>query len=123
MTHLGLFGALAAASVAGTERRVVSKEKDIDRAINGVSAKQQLLGQKVYNNQGEMVGEIEDLILTKRVVTYVIVSAGGFLGPGTHDVAILAGEFVRDEDRVVLPDASKEALRKMPRFEYTKITD
>ena len=123
MTHIGLFGAgLAAACVAGTERRVF-KEKDTSRAINGVSAKRQLLGQKVYNDQGEMVGKIEDLILTKKVVTYAIVGAGGFLGLRTHDVAIPAGKFLRDEDRVVLPDASKEALREMPSFEYTQITN
>jgi sporulation protein YlmC with PRC-barrel domain len=119
MTHIGLFGAgLAAACVAGTERRVF-KETDTSRAINGVSAKRQLLGQKVYNDQGDMVGKIEDLILTKKVVTYAIVGAGGFLGLGTHDVAIPAGKFLRDEERVVLPDASNEALRDMPRFEYT----
>jgi sporulation protein YlmC with PRC-barrel domain len=123
MTHIGLFAAgMAAAHVAGTERRV-SKEQDMSRAINGVSAKRQLLGQKVYNDQGEMVGKIDDLILTKKVVTYAIVGAGGFLGLGTHDVAIPASKFLRDEDRIVLPDASKEALRSMSRFEYAQVSD
>jgi sporulation protein YlmC with PRC-barrel domain len=123
MTHIGLFAVgLAAAHVAGTERRV-SKEQDMGRAINGVSAKRQLLGQKVYNDRGEMIGKIDDLILTKRVVTYAIVGAGGFLGLGTHDVAIPAGKFLRDEDRIVLPDASKEALRSMSRFEYAQVSD
>jgi sporulation protein YlmC with PRC-barrel domain len=121
MTHIGLFGAgIAAARVAGAERKV-SKTKG--RAINGVSAKRQVLGQKVYNDRGEMVGKIDDLILTKKVVTYAIVGAGGFLGLGTHDVAIPADKFLRDDDRIVLPDASKEALRAMPRFEYAQVTD
>ena len=123
MTHIGLFGAgVAAAYVVGTERRVF-KEKNISRTINGVSAKRQVIGQKVYNNQGEMVGRIDDLILTKKVVTYAIVGAGGFLGLGTHDVAIPAYKFLRYEDRVVLPDASEDALRNMPSFEYTQIAD
>jgi sporulation protein YlmC with PRC-barrel domain len=123
MTHIGLFAAgFAAANVAGTERRRV-KEQDVSRAINGVSAKRQLLGKKVYNDQGELVGRIEDLIVTKKLVTYAIVGAGGFLGLGTHDVAIPAGKFLRDKDRIVLSHASKEALRDMPRFEYTQITD
>ena len=123
MTHIGLFGTgVAAAYVVGTERRVL-KEKNLSRTINGVSAKRQVLGKEIYNDQGEMVGKIDDLILTKKVVTYAIVGAGGFLGLGTHDVAIPAYKFLRYEDRVVLPDASKEALRDMPRFEYAQITD
>ncbi len=123
MTHIGLFGVgVAAAYVAGTERQVF-KEKDTSRAINGVSAKRQVLGKEIYNDQGEMVGKIDDLILTKKVVTYAIVGVGGFLGLGRHDVAIPADRFVRDDERIVLPDATKEALRAMPRFEYAQVTD
>ena len=123
MTHIGLFGVgVAAAYVAGTERQVL-KAKDTSRAINGVSAKRQVLGKEIYNDQGEMVGRIDDLILTKKVVTYAIVGAGGFLGLGRHDVAIPADRFLRDNERIVLPDATKEALRAMPRFEYAQVTD
>jgi len=123
MTHFGLFGVgVAAAYVAGTERQVL-KEKAASRAINGVSAKRQVLGKEIYNDQGEMVGKIDDLILTKKVVTYAIVGAGGFLGLGRHDVAIPADRFLRDNERIVLPDATKEALRAMPRFEYAQVTD
>ena len=123
MTHIGLFGVgVAAAYVAGTERQVL-KEKDTSRAINGVSAKRQVLGKEIYNDQCEMVGKIDDLILTKKVVTYAIVGAGGFLGLGKHDVAIPADRFLRDNERIVLPDATKEALRAMPRFEYAQVTD
>jgi sporulation protein YlmC with PRC-barrel domain len=120
MTHFGLFGAgMAAAYVVGTERRVL-KEKDTSRVINGVSAKRQVLGQKVFNDQGEMVGKIDDLILTKKVVTHAIVGAGGFLGLGTHDVAISADKFLRDDDRIVLPDASKEALQGATGYTYDR---
>ena len=123
MTHIGLFGVgVAAAYVAGTERLVL-EEKDTSRTINGVSAKRQVLGKEIYNDQGEMVGKIDDLILTKKVVTYAIVGAGGFLGLGRHDVAIPADRFLRDNERIVLPDATKEALRAMPRFEYAQVTD
>jgi sporulation protein YlmC with PRC-barrel domain len=82
-----------------------------------------VLGKEIYNDQGEMVGKIDDLILTKKVVTYAIVGVGGFLGLGRHDVAIPADRFVRDDERIVLPDATKEALRAMPRFEYAQVTD
>ena len=70
-----------------------------------------------------MVGKIDDPILTKRLVTYAIVGAGGFLGLGRHDVAIPADKLMRDNDRIVLPGASKEVLRAMPRFEYAQVGD
>ena len=107
MTHFGLFGAgMAAAYVSGTERQVL-KENATSRTINGVSAKRQVLGQKIYNDQGEMVGKIDDLILTSKLVTYAIVGAGGFLGIGRHDVAIPADMLMRDNDRIMLADGTK----------------
>lgn len=67
--HLGLFGVgIAAAHVAGTERQVSRENEIISRAIKGVSVKRQVLGQDVYNDQGEMVGKIDDLILAKKLV-------------------------------------------------------
>ena len=57
-----------------------------------------------------MVGKIDDPILTKRLVTYAIVGAGGFLGLGRHDVAIPADKLMRDNDRIVLPNASKDSV-------------
>ena len=57
------------------------------------------------------------------MVTYAIVGAGGFLGLATHDVAIPADKFLRDDDKIVLPDASKKTLRAMPHFEYAQVTD
>ena len=123
MTHFGLFGAgMAAAYVAGTERQGF-KENDTSHVINGVSAKRQVIGQKIYNDQGEMVGKIDDLILTSKSVTYAIVGAGGFLGIGRHDVAIPADMLMRDNDRIMLADGTKEALRAMPRFEYAQVED
>ena len=81
-----------------------------------------MLGEDVYNDQGEKIGEIEDLIVTpERNVSYAIVSSGGFLGMGSHDVAIPAKQFkMGDKGRLTLPGATKEKLRAMPTFEYTR---
>jgi hypothetical protein len=111
----------AAAQTAGeTELGVTTLElKDV---IKGWSARRHLLGQDVYNDQGENIGEIEDLIISpERNISYGIVSSGGFLGIGSHDVAIPAKQFQMDEKgRLLLPGATKEKLREMPRFEYTR---
>jgi hypothetical protein len=53
-------------------------------------------------------------------VSYAIVGVGGFLGVGTHDVAVTVGKFKQQAGRLVLPGATKEALKAIPKFEYAK---
>jgi hypothetical protein len=91
--------------------------------IHGFSAKRHVLGQRVYNDDGDLVGKIEDLIFAKRAVSYVILGVGGFLGLATCLVAIPIGEFIRREEKIVLQGASKEAIRALPRFEYAQISE
>jgi PRC-barrel domain len=92
-----------------------------DDIINGWSVKRQLLGQDVYNDKDEKIGKIEDIIIGRnRAASYGIVSAGGFLGIGAHDVAIPAGQFQMKNDRILLPGATKDQIRAMPPFEYTR---
>ena len=96
----------------------VTELKDV---INGWSVKDQLLGQSVYNDKDEKIGKIEDIILNKdQTASYGIVSTGGFLGIGAHDVAIPAKQLQLKNDRLLLPGATKETLRAMPPFEYAR---
>src|SRR5262249_41668228 len=120
MTRFALWGVgVAAAHVAATRRR--TSQEGTSRSISGFSVKRHVLGQKVYNDNGEVVGQIDDLILAKAVVSHAVVGVGGFLGVGTHDVVIPVGKFTRESKRIVLPGASREAIRAMPRFEYTQM--
>jgi len=119
MTNFAVLGtAFAAAHVAGTRRQGAEGGETVE-VVRGVSAQRNVLGQNVYDTEGQVVGKIEDLILTRKIVTYAIVGVGGFLGLGRHDVAIPVGKLVRAEDKIVLRGATKEAIRGMPRFEYT----
>jgi sporulation protein YlmC with PRC-barrel domain len=53
------------------------------QVASGWSAKKQILGKDVYNEAGDKIGEIEDLIVTpSRSLSYAIVGVGGFLGVG-----------------------------------------
>ena len=57
----------------------------------GWSAKRTVLGQPDYNEKDEKVGTIDDIFIAPdKAVSYAIVGAGGFLGLGTHDVAVLS---------------------------------
>jgi hypothetical protein len=110
----------AGAGVAGSTTLGVAVEEMKALAL-GWSAKKQILGKDVYNDRNEKVGTVEDLIIAPdRAVSYAIVGVGGFLGLDRHDVAIPAGQLKGEGGKLMLPGATKEALRAMPTFEYAK---
>jgi len=108
----------ALAQVAGSVRLGVTVEEQ--RAIaEGWSAKNQIIGKTVYNDGGDSIGTVEDLIVAPdRAVTHAIVGAGGFLGLGKHDVLIPVEQFKFENERLTLPGATKESLEDLPVFEY-----
>src|SRR6266403_5104628 len=86
----------------------------------GWSTKKQVLGKKVFNDTGETVGKIDDIIVSPdKAVSYAIIGAGGFLGVGRHDVAIPVSQIKQQSDgKFVLAGATKDALKAIPPFEY-----
>ena len=110
----------APAQVAGSIRLGVAVEEMRALAV-GWSAKKQILRQVVYNEQNQKVGAIDDLIIAPDTsVSYVIVGAGGFVGVGRHDVAIPVNQLKQQDGKFVLPGATKEAIKALPKFEYAK---
>src|ERR1700688_681220 len=84
----------------------------------GWSAKRQILGQPIYNDQGEAIGKADDIIIAPdKAVSYAIIGAGGFLGVGKHDVAIPVSQLKHSDGKFVLAGATKEAIKAMPPFE------
>lgn len=79
----------ATAQVAGGTTTVDTAVIESTRLAMGWSVKKTLMGKTVYNEAGQKVGKVEDLIIAPdRNLSYVIVGAGGFIGIGRHDVAI-----------------------------------
>ena len=111
---------MASAGVAGSATLGVSVE-ELQVVALGWSAKKQVMDKDVYNDSNDKVGKVEDLIIAPdRAVSYVILGVGGFLGLGRKDVAIPAGQFKLEGDKLVLRGATKDALNALPTFEYTK---
>ncbi len=85
----------------------------------GWSIKKDIMSKDVFNDANEKVGVIEDIIVTpEKSMSYAIVSSGGFLGIATHDVVIPVNQFKIVTKRVMLPGATKEAVKAMPEFKY-----
>jgi sporulation protein YlmC with PRC-barrel domain len=85
-------------------------------------AKDLLLGAKVQNAEGQIVGDIEDLILNAdNQVEGVIMGVGGFAGFGEKRIAVSlpALQIAHTDGNVTvkLPQATKETLDALPAFE------
>jgi sporulation protein YlmC with PRC-barrel domain len=111
----------AADSAAQTAGSTLISKEQLREVSTGWSAKKQILGKDVYNEAGEKVGDINDLIVApSRAVSYAIVGVGGFLGMGEHNVAVPVSKFKQQMGKIVLSGATKEALKAAPKFEYAK---
>jgi sporulation protein YlmC with PRC-barrel domain len=110
----------AADSVAQTAGVSVSTV-ELREVATGWSAKKQILGENVYDAAGDKVGEINDLIvMPNKALSYAIVGVGGFLGVAEHEIAVPVGNLKQEKGKIVLPGATKEALKAAPKFEYAK---
>ena len=94
---------------------------ELQAVVKGWSVKRTVLGQSVYNDKDEKVGSVDDIIITPdKAVSYAIVGTGGFLGLATHNVAIPVSQFKLADKKLVLPGATKEALKAIPEFQYAQ---
>jgi sporulation protein YlmC with PRC-barrel domain len=88
--------------------------------VAGWSVKKDLLGKSVQNDKKENLGKIEDLIISPRTSASVaIVGVGGFLGIPARLVAIPMNQIKLQGTQLVLPGATKDALKAMPPFVYS----
>jgi sporulation protein YlmC with PRC-barrel domain len=108
----------AVAQVAGSTTLGIAVAEAREVAF-GWSARKTILGHTVYNDQNEKVGNIDDIIIAPtNHVSYVIIGAGGFVGLGRHDVAVPVSQLQLQNGKIVLPGASKDAVKSLPQFEY-----
>jgi hypothetical protein len=78
-----------------------------------------IVGSSVVNEADEAVGSIDDLIVTpNEKAPYAVLSVGGFLGLGTKYVVVPFGSLHMQDRKIVLPGATKEALKALPEFKY-----
>jgi hypothetical protein len=77
-----------------------------------------LAGRTVVNDLNEKIGTVDDVIVTKEHDIFVPVQVGGFLGVGSRLVVLPFDAFKIDDRKIVLPNASKEQLKKLADFKY-----
>lgn len=116
-----LGSATAQAQIAGAQPLSVTVEQS-QALLEGWSVKKSVLGKAVYNDDNAKIGTVRDLIVAPDgSVSAAIVSAGGFLGVGSHDVAVPIASLDVRQGNLYLSGATKEALKATPAFQYAKI--
>ena len=96
----------------------------LDENASVISASK-VTGTNVYNTEGELLGEIHDVMLDKRSakIAYAIMSFGGFLGIGEqyHPLPWATLKYdTRQEGYVV--GLTKEQLQGAPTFAVSRIS-
>ncbi|MFL9960247.1 PRC-barrel domain-containing protein [Paraburkholderia sediminicola] len=113
--------ASAQAQVAGTQPLSVTVEQS-NALLSGWSVKKSILNKAVYNDQNEKIGTVVDLVVAPDgSLSAAIVSAGGFLGVASHDVAVPIAALDIRGGNFYLAGATKAALKATPQFQYSKV--
>jgi PRC-barrel domain protein len=74
--------------IAGVQT-IGANQEEVKILAVGWSAKKNIFGKAVYNDNKEKIGTIDDIIISPdHTVSFAIIGVGGFLGIGKHDVAI-----------------------------------
>ena len=81
-----------------------------------------LEGTGVINEKEQRIGTIIDFVVVRDLPPAAIVDVAGFLGIRDHLVAVPFKSLKLDDSsgKIVLPGASREALRKLPVFLYNR---
>jgi hypothetical protein len=115
-------GFLAAqVNAQGVPQTVEIVKVDVQRVAAGYRASK-VIGSSVLNDANETIGKIDDLLVTRDgKEPYAVLSIGGFLGMGTHMVVVRYDSLkFAPDNKIVLPGGSKDGLKMLPVFEYSK---
>ena len=107
------------AMAQGTPQTVAIMKVDPQSVATGFRASK-IVGSSVVNEANETVGSVDDLIVTpNEKAPFAVLSVGGFLGLGTKYVVVPFGSLQMQDNKIVLPGATKDALRTLPEFKYS----
>lgn len=102
----------------GTAQSITTSRVDVVQLASGYRASK-VVGATVYNENNDKIGTIDDLIVNpKDSATYVVLSVGGFLGMGTHLVAVPFSSLQVAGKQMLLRGGTKDSLKALPEFRY-----
>ena len=102
----------------GAPQTVQLTKLDVVKVATGYRASK-VIGETVVNDANDTVGKVDDIIIGQDgKAPFVVLSVGGFLGMGNKLVVLPYEQLRTNGNKVVLPGASKDALKALPEFKY-----
>jgi sporulation protein YlmC with PRC-barrel domain len=88
--------------------------------VTGAWNAKQFMASRVYNMNGERVGDVNDLVIDDGKVSAVIIGVGGFLGIGEKEVAMKPDQVKRmvhsDGETYFTVNTTKDQLQAAPDY-------
>jgi len=79
-----------------------------------------IVGASVYNDQNQSIGSIDDVLMTSSdKAGTAVLSVGGFLGMGAKLVSVPFDQLKVQDNKIVMPGATKASLEGMPDYHYS----
>jgi len=117
---IGVSFLAAPAKAQGVPQAVEITKVDVKTVAAGYRASK-VIGSKVINDANQTIGKIDDLLVTRDgKEPYAVLSVGGFLGMGTRMVVIRYDSLKFADNKIVLPGGTKDGLKMLPAFQYSK---
>jgi hypothetical protein len=117
---IGMSFLTAHANAQGIPQTVEITKVDVQKVAAGYRASK-VIGSSVVNDANETIGKIDELLVTRDgKEPYAVLSVGGFLGMGTNLVVIRYDSLKFADNKIVLPGGTKDGLRMLPAFQYSK---
>ena len=108
------------AKAQGVPQSVEITKVDVQKVAAGYRASK-VVGSSVVNDANQTIGKIDDLLVTRDgKEPYAVLSVGGFLGMGSRLVVIRYDSLKFADNKIMLPGGTKDGLRMLPAFEYSK---
>jgi sporulation protein YlmC with PRC-barrel domain len=102
----------------GTPQTVQLTKVDVVKVATGYRASK-VIGASVVNEANDTVGRVDDIIIGEDGKTpFVVLAVGGFLGMGDKLVVLPYEQLKATEGKIILPGATKDALKALPEFKY-----
>ncbi len=102
----------------GTPQTVNLTKVDVIKVATGYRASK-VIGASVVNEANDTVGKVDDIIIGQDGKSpFFVLSVGGFLGMGTKLIVLPYEQLKATENKLVLPGATKDALKDLPEFKY-----
>jgi hypothetical protein len=115
---IGLVLVLGPAGAQVAPQTVELAKVNVEKLAAGYRASK-VIGRSVVNDANETIGKIDDILVSSDgKEPFAVLSIGGFLGMGSHLVAVPYDSLKFVDKKFELPGGTKEGLKMLPEFKY-----